>query len=524
MAPDGSLQCPYPTQDVNATDPFAGPLLPEQILVLTYNVKAARELGERIATAVGPATRARLTISNFHSFCHRVLTDSAADAGLPGHPDVLDGVGQLLLLRDIRPDLPLLYYSGRGSPDYWLMALVGFINRAKDELVTPDEVAVFADRERLAFESRFGSYERALERVSALGDLEPLRKVRPAYAELRRAERALEAGAVGDVSDITAVEKAADREARRTIAGDGKAHWRGDFDDSDLPRIDELATSYVADAAALEVLRLSELAVVYGAYQDELARRGAIDFGEQISLVTRLFKHKPNVLRRYQRTYRYLLVDEFQDANVAQIELIELLGRTPDRPDNVMVVGDDDQSIYRFRGASYAAFVELDRRFGAAPAHDPGAVAPGPPTRLRLEENFRSREPVLAVANRLIGRNALRYEPDKVLRPTRAAASRWSWSWPATPPTRLARSSIESRIWLAGSLVVPVPRSPTGRGSPSSTGSTATARRSCVPSATRASPTRSSAACRSSRRRRSATSSRACEPSPTRTRTPRSCA
>lgn len=71
--------------------------------------------------------------------------------------------------------------------------------------------------------------------------------------------------------------------------------------------------------------------------------RGALDFGEQISLVTRLFKQKRNVLRRYQRQCRYILVDEFQDANLAQIELIELLGRTPDRPNNVMVVGDDDQ-------------------------------------------------------------------------------------------------------------------------------------------------------------------------------------
>ncbi len=114
-------------------------------------------------------------------------------------------------------------------------------------------------------------------------------------------------------------------------------------------------------------MRLAEIASVYRAYQEELAKRGALDFGEQIARVTRLFKERPNILRRYQRQYRYLLVDEFQDANIAQIELIELLGRTPDRPDNVMVVGDDDQSIYRFRGASFAAFKEFDRRFSGPP-------------------------------------------------------------------------------------------------------------------------------------------------------------
>ena len=64
-------------------NPFEGPLVPEQLLVLTYNVKAAKELQERLDSAVGPATRARMTVSNFHSFCQHVLTESSGDAGLP---------------------------------------------------------------------------------------------------------------------------------------------------------------------------------------------------------------------------------------------------------------------------------------------------------------------------------------------------------------------------------------------------------------------------------------------------------
>ena len=92
-----------------------------------------------------------------------------------------------------------------------------------------------------------------------------------------------------------------------------------------------------------------------------------------------------------------------------------MLGRTPDRPDNVMVVGDDDQSIYRFRGASFAAFAEFDTRFARPPAHDPGATPPGPPPRLRIEQNFRSVRNVLTAANRLIANNETRFEPDKRL-------------------------------------------------------------------------------------------------------------
>ena len=64
------------------------PLLPEHLLVLTYNVKAAKELQTRLDQVVGVATRSRMSVSNFHSFCQRILTESAADAGLPRHPQV----------------------------------------------------------------------------------------------------------------------------------------------------------------------------------------------------------------------------------------------------------------------------------------------------------------------------------------------------------------------------------------------------------------------------------------------------
>ena len=393
-----------------AGEPIAGSLLPEQILVLTYNVKAARELQQRLDEVVGPATRARMTVSNFHSFCHRVLTESPGEAGVAPDPDVLDGVSQILLLRDIRPDLPLVYHG-----EWQFGGMVSFINRAKDELVTPDDFDAFVAGERAAFEARFGPFENASVRLAAQGNLRPLRSVRGAYAYQRAHERA-EARDMGAGDwDEHALEKAADREARRTIAGDGQAHYRNHFHPDDQPRIDRLAATYVEDGAALEVVRLTELALVYRAYQAELVRRGALDFGEQIAAVTQLFKVRPNLLRRWQRQFRYILVDEFQDANVAQIELIELLGRTPDRPDNVMVVGDDDQSIYRFRGASYAAFEEFDRRFSGPPVYDHRAVPPGRPRRLRLEQNFRSVERVLRAANRLIARNATRFEPGKRL-------------------------------------------------------------------------------------------------------------
>ena len=73
------------------------------------------------------AARARVTVSNFHSFCHGVLTESAVDAGLPTRPDVLDGIGQVLLLRDIRPDLPLTYFAGGSNPEALPQALAAVV-------------------------------------------------------------------------------------------------------------------------------------------------------------------------------------------------------------------------------------------------------------------------------------------------------------------------------------------------------------------------------------------------------------
>ena len=211
---------------------------------------------------------------------------------------MLDGVGQLLLIRDLRPTLGLVYHS----TDWHLGEFVKFINRAKDELVTPAEFEAFVANERQAFEDRYGSYPEAAARLATQGNLSGPREVRKDYARLRESERA-EARGEAVSPDPTPMEKTADREARRAIAGTGGAVSRKQIPEERHPDIDELADTYVQDGAALEVLRLTEIATVYRAYQEELARRGALDFGEQIAAVTQLFKVRPNLLRRWQRQF-----------------------------------------------------------------------------------------------------------------------------------------------------------------------------------------------------------------------------
>ena len=148
--------------------------------------------------------RRRLPVSNFHSFCHRVLTDNAAEAGLQPSPDVLDGIGQVLLLRDIRPNLPLVYHAGGSNPNYWLDQFVGFINRAKDELVTPDDFDAFVAREREAFEASLRELRARPRADRRAGQSAPRRSATSAsaYADFRRKERADERGEDVGESDL----------------------------------------------------------------------------------------------------------------------------------------------------------------------------------------------------------------------------------------------------------------------------------------------------------------------------------
>src|SRR5438876_8439480 len=92
-----------------------------------------------------------------------------------------------------------------------------------------------------------------------------------------------------------------------------------------------------------------ELARTYAQYQKLMAEAGTVDFGDQIVYALRLFRTRPYVLNSHQRRFRYVLVDEFQDTNYAQFELVKLLAA---RHSNLAVVADDDQSIYKFRGAA----------------------------------------------------------------------------------------------------------------------------------------------------------------------------
>src|SRR5919198_1310037 len=277
---------------------------PEEILALTFTDKAAAEMEERVDTLV-PYGYADVEISTFHAFGDRLLREHALEVGLQPDFRVLNRAEQVIFLRDRLFQLPLERYRPLGDPTRHVQALITLISRCKDEDISPDEYAAYADR------------------------LAALARAAPEDDELR------------------------ERSAQQL-----------------------------------------ELARTYAKYQELMAASGASDFGDQIVHALRLLRSRPHVLAGLQRKFKYILIDEFQDTNWAQFEIVKLLGA---RHGNVAAVGDDNQAVYRWRGAALSNFRGFLRHF--------------PQTRVVvLTENYRSHHRILDAAYRLILNNPDRLE------------------------------------------------------------------------------------------------------------------
>jgi DNA helicase-2/ATP-dependent DNA helicase PcrA len=138
--------------------------------------------------------------------------------------------------------------------------------------------------------------------------------------------------------------------------------------------------------------RTSRLAKVYEQYEEELRRANALDFDDLLLEAVRLLRHDEGVREDWQRRVEYLMIDEYQDTNRSQYELMKLLAGTRA---NVAVVGDEDQSIYGWRGADIRNILDFEKDF-------PGARV------IRLEQNYRSTKTILAAAGRVVERNTAR--------------------------------------------------------------------------------------------------------------------
>ncbi len=152
---------------------------------------------------------------------------------------------------------------------------------------------------------------------------------------------------------------------------------------------DELITPEEFETKAGNDARLKTVAAVYREYERVLHDSNALDFDDLINKTVELFSSCPDVLEAYQERFRFIMVDEYQDTNSAQFKLVSLLAS---KYRNLCVVGDDDQSIYRFRGANIGNILNFEQFFPDAKV-------------IRLEQNYRSTQNILNAANEVIKKN-----------------------------------------------------------------------------------------------------------------------
>lgn len=307
---------------------------PEQILITTFTEKGAGELEER-ADKLLPYGYVNLWINTFHSFGERILRDHALDIGLSPAFKILTQTEQWILIKKNLDVFNLDYYKPLGDPTKFIHELISHFSRLKDENISP---------------ARYLEY---VENLKANTDLILSSKDKPpSYANA-----------------------SADKKKSKTKKS------------SDKNSTDDVIDNVKSDD--LDLARLTELSDAYHTYNKLLLDQGLMDFGDLITHTIKLFTERPNILEHYRTQFKYIMVDEFQDTNTAQYELIKLLS-APNN--NLVAVGDDDQSIYRFRGASLSNIMQFKDDFPKA-------------KEIVLTENYRSGQIILDTAHTFIKHN-----------------------------------------------------------------------------------------------------------------------
>ncbi len=304
----------------------------EEILLLTFTEKAAGEMEER-ADRILPYGYTDLWINTFHGFGERVLREFGLDIGLSASFKLLTETEQWVLIKKNFSRFDLDYYRPLGNPTKFISELIRHFSRLKDENISPAEYLRYAEEIESDQDSRLSG--------------------RPVAKKVK----------------IMPVKKTNSKIKKETASP------------KDAEPDDE--------GEELEIGRLKELANAYHTYNQLLLENNFLDFGDLIIYALKLFKERPNILKFYRQKFQYIMVDEFQDTNFAQYELVRLLAAPHN---NLVVVGDDDQAIYKFRGASLSNIMQFKDDYKSA-------------AEIILTANYRSRQEILDHAYKFIQHN-----------------------------------------------------------------------------------------------------------------------
>jgi len=378
--------------------------LPENILCLTFTESAAQNMRQRLSSMIGQAAY-NITISTYHAFGSDLIRRFPDHFAEMGDLQPIDDLGIDSIFRQIVGNLP--YGNPLKFADMYLGDIKSFVSDAKRALLSPNHIRAIADHNVEFITQAQPIVKEALKGVvritpksvdvfaqleSALADIQgkemPLRSIQPLQKQL--------------TSELHAALLEVEDTGKTTPLTKWKNTWLAKDDDG-LFVVDGVKANQKVIAAA----------DIYEQYLNELAARQLFDYDDMILRAVHGLVTHDDLRFTLQEQYQYILLDEFQDTNGAQLKLVELLTDNPiweGRP-NILAVGDDDQAIYAFQGADYSHMLQFQRMYqdvllvplteNSRSHHDVLYVARGIAEQIeeRLHHHFPQIEKILEAAN-----------------------------------------------------------------------------------------------------------------------------
>ncbi len=343
---------------------------PHSILCLTFTDNASFNMRQRLLSLIGP-TAYSVQIHTFHSFCNMVI-QSNPDKFKQTDLTSIEEIDKITIITKIIDKLPLNSpLKPRGAPYFYLSSIISAIQTLKREAFSPK-----------SFFKLNLSHQRFIQTNQAN------------YQQLKslRSSKSLETNLLQILKNI--LENKHTNSSFKALFSSKYKLYQDAFYTSGKAKNPAINFKNdllsVFDKVTKNLDKQTQLQLIYNSYQKQLKRLAYYDFDDMINFVISRFKKDPDFLRLYQEQIHYILVDEFQDSNNSQIKLLHLLSSYFDHP-NLFVVGDDDQSIFRFQGASVENILSFYQKYK--------------PLTFVLVNNYRSHQLILDSAHSLISKN-----------------------------------------------------------------------------------------------------------------------
>jgi len=354
---------------------------PFNILCLTFTDAGVTAMRTRLIEIIGPAAY-HIKVCTFHSFCNEVIKENPDIFIFRQEAEQLDDLERVVLFQKIIDELGVMSpIRPAGAPYIYLKDLIDQIQHLKKENIDPGTLTEKLDE----LEALLGKLKGLLNEILTAKRTFPVETMSAADPQKL----------AGHFPSPTAFQQhyldflnRKFQDYQSSLTGQKKQ-------DNTAGKNLRDALIHLIEKGLDNLPKQRELARAYALYQQKLTETSRYDYDDMIMLVVRALANNAALLRKYQELYQYILVDEYQDTNSAQNQTVDLLGNYFESP-NIFVVGDDDQSIYRFQGASVENIIDFYN-------HYPQEIK-----LVTLIRNYRSQQTILDAAGALIKNNSTR--------------------------------------------------------------------------------------------------------------------